>query len=667
MSEIPILQDIVVIFGFSIIVLFVCHRLGIPSIVGFLVTGIIIGPSSLGFVRSVHDVEVLAEIGVILLLFSIGIEFSFRSLLRSKRLVLLGGTLQVLLTIGISFVVALQFGQEHAKAFFIGCLMALSSTAIVLRILQERVEIASPHGRVVLSILIFQDIIIVPMMIFTPLLAGATGAAESSPVMLVAKTLGVIVLVVLAARYLVPGILYQITRTQSRELFLLSIAVIGIAVAWMTSQAGLSLGLGAFLAGLVISESEYSHRALEGILPFKEVFTSFFFVSVGMLLDISFFLENPLLIAGGALLVLIVKSGLASGAALLLGMSSRVAIIAGLSLGQVGEFSFILSKVGLEFDMIDGDLYQKFIAISILTMGATPFIISAAPGLADRMSNWPFLRRYKSGSYITMEKGAEVGKKDLDDHLIIIGFGINGRNVARAARASNIDYRVIEMNPDTVNQERKKGEPIFYGDAAGEAALHQAAIQKARILVVTIADPTATRRITALARRMNPRIHIIVRTRFVQEMKPLYDLGADNVIPEEFETSVEIFTRVLMKYLVPREEIDGFIDEVRSGSYQMFRGLSRRTSSVSDLKLNFSDIDVCSLRVDKNAELSGKTLADTNLRSKYGITVLAIQRGDNVIASPDGPSTIEGDDILYVLGDSENIETFQKLIKADSD
>ncbi|NIP42434.1 MAG: potassium transporter KefB [candidate division Zixibacteria bacterium] len=665
MGEIPILQDIVVIFGFSVVVLFICHRLGIPSIVGFLVTGLLIGPSSLGIVRSIHEVEVLAEIGVILLLFSIGIEFSFRSLLRSKRLVLMGGTLQVLLTIALAYLVAVQFGQGASRAFFIGCLMALSSTAIVLRLLQERVEIASPHGRVVLSILIFQDIIIVPMMIFTPLLAGAESAAGASPLMLVLKTVGVIVLVILAARYVVPGILYQITRTQSRELFLLSVVVIGMAVAWLTSKAGLSLGLGAFLAGLVISESEYSHRALEGILPFKEVFTSFFFVSVGMLLDISFFLENPILIAAGALLVLLVKSGLAAGVALLLGMSSRVALIAGLSLGQVGEFSFILSRVGLEFNLIDGDIYQKFIAVSIITMGATPFIISAAPGLAERMSDWPFLRKYKSGSYIAMGDETKVDTGKLDDHLVIIGFGINGRNVARAAKASNIDYRVIEMNPDTVNQERKKGEPIFYGDAAGEAALHQAAIERARILVITIADPSATRRITALARRMNPRIHIVVRTRFVQEMKPLYDLGADNVIPEEFETSVEIFTQVLMKYLVPREEIDKFIDEVRSDSYQMFRGLSRRTSSVSDLKRHLSDIDVCSLRVDKDAELAGKTLMETDLRRKHGITVIAIQRGDRVITSPDGPSRIEADDMLYVLGDVEHISRFQKLIKAD--
>jgi len=663
-GEIPILQDIVVIFGCSVVVLFICHRLGIPSIVGFLVTGLLIGPSALGIVRSIHDVEVLAEIGVILLLFSIGIEFSFRSLLRSKRLVMLGGTLQVLLTIALAYLVAIQLGQEPSRAFFIGCLIALSSTAIVLRVLQEKVEIASPHGRVVLSILIFQDIIIVPMMIFTPLLAGAEGHTGSSPLMLVVKALAVIILVVLTARYLVPGILYQITRTQSRELFLLSIVVIGMAVAWLTSQAGLSLGLGAFLAGLVISESEYSHRALEGILPFKEVFTSFFFVSVGMLLDISFFLENPFLIAGGAVLVLFVKSGLAAGVALLLGMSSRAALIAGLSLGQVGEFSFILSRVGLEFNLIDGDLYQRFIAVSILTMGVTPFIMSAAPGLAERMSDWPFLRKYKSGSYIAMGENKHVSAEALDDHLIIIGFGINGRNVARAARASNIDYRVIEMNPDTVNQEREKGEPIFYGDATGEAALHQAAIKKARILVITIADPSATRRITALARRMNPRVHIIVRTRFVQEMKPLYDLGADNVIPEEFETSVEIFTQVLMKYLVPREEIDKFIDEVRADSYQMFRGLSRRTSSVSDLKRHLSDIDVCSLRVDKKAELAGKTLMETDLRRKHGITVIAIQRGDRVITSPDGPSRIEAEDTLYVLGDVEHISRFQKLIKA---
>jgi CPA2 family monovalent cation:H+ antiporter-2 len=662
MPEIPILQDIVIIFGVSIAVLLVCHRIGIPSIVGFLLTGIIIGPSALGFVKSVHEVEVLAEIGVILLLFSIGIEFSFRNLIRVKKPVLLGGSLQVFLTIGVFLLISWRLGLNFSESFFVGCLMALSSTAIVLRLLQERAETASPHGRVVLSVLIFQDIIIVPMMIFTPFLAGSSENPGSAVIILIAKAVAVILLIILLARYIVPALLYQITRTQSRELFLLTTVTIGIAVAWLTSRAGLSLGLGAFLAGLVISESEYSHQALDGIVPFKDIFTSFFFVSVGMLLDISFLINHPLLIIGGAILVLFAKSIVTCAVALILGMSTRAAIITGLALGQVGEFSFILSRVGIKFDLIGGDIYQQFIAVSVLTMGATPFLIAAAPKIADIISPWPILNKFSSGSYLSLEPIDESRAEKLNDHLVIIGFGINGRNVARAAGAAGIKYAVVEMNPDTVRIERQKGEMIFYGDASSASVFEKVGLSRARILVVTIADPAASRRITVLARKINPHLHIIVRTRFVQEMKGLYELGANDVIPEEFETSIEIFTIVLMKYLVPRDEISKFISDIRADKYQIFRGLSRYSSKVSDLKLQFGDIDVCVLKVAENSPIMGDTLAAIDLRRKHGITVLAIKRGEEVIASPGGSTEIKEGDLFYLLGGTDKINEFRKLI-----
>lgn len=662
MPEIPILQDIVIIFGMSIAVIWICHRIGIPSIVGFLLTGIIIGPSTLGLVRSVHEVEVLAEIGVILLLFSIGIEFSLKSLIRIKKPVLMGGSLQVLLTIGIFFLISLRFGLNFSQSFFIGCLMALSSTAIVMSLLQERAETASPHGRAALSILIFQDLVIVPMMIFTPFLAGNTQSPGGAIAILIAKALAVMILVILLARYVVPNLLYQITRTQSRELFLLAVATIGIAVAWLTSKAGLSLGLGAFLAGLVISESEYSHQALDGIMPFKNVFTSFFFVSVGMLLDVSYLLKNPLLIIGGTIIVIIAKSFAASAVALILGMSTRAALITGLALAQVGEFSFILSRVGLKFNLIGGDIYQQIIAISVLTMGATPFIISASPKIADVVSLWPILRKFRSGSYLSLEAGGEGDAEKLNDHLVIVGFGINGRNVARAAGAAGIKYAVVEMNPDTVRTERQRGEMIFYGDATSPAIFKNVALSRARILVITIADPAGSRGITALARKLNPNLHIIVRTRFVQEMKALAELGANDVIPEEFETSVEIFTRVLNRYLIPHDEISKFISDIRADKYNIFRKISGYASKVSDLQKQFSDIDVCVIRVGEQSLPAGGTLAEMDFRRKHGITVLAIKRGENVIASPDASTEIREGDLLYLLGETSRIGEFRKLI-----
>jgi len=664
MVEIPILKDIVIIFGFSTLVLLICHRIKIPSIVGFLLTGIIIGPHTFGLVKSLHDVEILAEIGIVLLLFTIGIEFSFKKILQAKKFVLLGGLLQVFLTTVLTYIVARQFALPIREAVFAGFLIALSSTAIVLKILQERAELDSPHGRAILSILIFQDIAIVPMIIFAPLLAGhSTGSDQSLPLLII-KGVVIIVIALAAARYLIPGLMFQIARTRSRELFLLSIALICIAVAWMTSQLGLSLGLGAFLAGLVISESEYNYRALEGVLPFRDVFTSFFFVSVGMLLNTSFLIENPLSILAAALAILVVKSILAGTVAVILGLSVRAALIVGLALCQVGEFSFILSKVGIDFKLLDTGIYQGFLAVSIFTMAATPFIITFSPIIAERAAKWPILKRFKSRQVAELEADELAGAERLKDHLIIVGFGINGRNLARAARAANIRYVIIEMNPDTVKNEREKGEPIRYGDATGEGVFKKAHIGHARVLAVAISDPVATRRITEIARRMNPRLHIIVRTRFVQEMKPLYYLGANEVIPEEFETSVEIFTLVLMKYLVPRDEIERFIREIRSDSYEMFRSLSRRTSTIEDLKLHFSEIDVCTLRVAEKAPVVGRDLGDLELRKKYGVTVLAIERDSEVISNPGGSTKICGNDVLFILGTPDQINNLKALINA---
>jgi len=360
-----VLYDIILILGLSIAVLFVCHRLRIPTIVGLLLTGVLAGPHGFGFLKAVHEVEILAEIGIVLLLFTIGIEFSLKKLLQIKKTVLMGGSLQVLLTLLATFFIFRQLGQTFGSAMFISFLVALSSTAIVLNLFQERGEVDSPQGRTTLAILIFQDVIIVPMILFTPLLAGSAGNQSQSIILLAVKGIGIISLVLVSARWIVPKALYQITKTRHRELFLLSVVVICLGIAWLTSTAGLSLALGAFLAGLIISESEYSHQALGNILPFRDVFTSFFFVSIGMLLDISFFLQQPVLILLITLGVLTIKSIIAGFTTLLLGFPIRMGILVGLALSQVGEFSFILSKTGIEHGLLSRDIYQIFLFLPL--------------------------------------------------------------------------------------------------------------------------------------------------------------------------------------------------------------------------------------------------------------------------------------------------------------
>ncbi|MFH0789721.1 MAG: cation:proton antiporter [Pseudomonadota bacterium] len=649
--NIPILTDLVIIFSLSLAVLLVCHRLRIPVTIGFILTGILAGPDVLGLVKAIHEVEILAEIGVILLLFVIGVEFSLADLLNIRRSVLVGGPLQVGGTCLAGWALSIYFGQSWGEAVFIGFLISLSSTAIVLKLLQERADVDSPHGRTSLGILIFQDIIIVPMMLLVPFLSGESGNIGSSLLILLAKGLGIILMVIVGTKWVVPYALFQIAQTKNREIFLLSIVLICMAVAWLTASTGLSLALGAFLAGLIISETEYSHQALGNILPFRDIFSSFFFISIGMLLNVGFLLNHPWTILLLTIAVLVLKALLAGSAALTLRFPLRTAVLSGLALSQVGEFSFILSKVGVSQGLFSENNYQLFLNVTILTMMATPLIMALAPRVADFALRGPFPQILKNGSFFKAPTETFLPK----DHLIIIGYGVSGKNLARASRKGGIPYLIIEMNPETVLKEKKQGEPIVFGDATQEAVLLSANIREARIITIVINDPAATRRIIEIARRLSPQVYIIVRTRYVQEVQPLHDLGADEVIPEEFETAVEIFTRLLKKYLVPQEDINRLTAEVRSEGYQMFRATTLSGISLEEMKLHVPDMDIHTFRVGLYAPVTYKTIAELNLRRQYGVNVLAIRRGEQMLVNPGGETRGRPEDLWFLLGSPDQL------------
>jgi CPA2 family monovalent cation:H+ antiporter-2 len=639
--HVPILEEIVIILGLSMVVLLVGSRLRIPPIVGFLITGVVAGPHGLGLVQASERVEVLAEVGVVLLMFTIGLEFSFKSLVRIKKNVLLGGSTQVLVTLGIGFAVAALIGWESPSAVFIGCLVALSSTAIVLKLLQDRAQMETPHGQASLGILIFQDVSILPMMLAIPLLAGSQQTTDS-PAMMIGKFVALIAVLILAAKWVLPKVFEQIVRTRSSQLFLVSVITVCFAIAMGASLVGLSLSLGAFLAGLVLSESDYSHQALGNILPFRDVFTSLFFVSVGMLLDVRYLFEHPLLVASISLGVIVGKTLIAGGATLLLGLPMRTAVLVGLGLAQVGEFSFVLAKTGLDQKLIDYAGYQLFLEVSVLTMVATPACMAAAPRVAswvDRLPLSPRLRGIPS----------ENGTVSLQDHLIIVGFGPSGQHLARAAKVSDIPYAVVEMNADTVRKEKAKGEPITFGDASQEAVLEHVGVQSARILVIVISDAAAAGRAVEMARRLNPAIHIVTRTRFVTEVEALQSIGANEVIPDDLESSVEIFTRVLTHYLVPRDRIDQFAADIRAGTYDKLRSPSVSAETLQNCRVPIPDVQVSACLVAKGSCVADKTLAELDLRNRLGATLLAIRRGEETISNPKGSTRIQAADTLLVL------------------
>ncbi len=657
--EANLLHDIVIIFGIAVVVLFICHRLRISSIVGFLLTGILAGPYGIGLVKSVHQVEAIAEIGVVLLLFSIGLEFSFKSLVRIKKTILLGGSFQVGLTILLTFIIARMMELPINQAVFLGFIVALSSTAIVLKQLGERLEMEAPHGKTALGILIYQDIIVVAMMLFTPWLGSGT-AETTSLWMVFIKAAVLIVMVIILSIYVIPPVLYQVTRTQSRELFMLSIIVICFSIAWLTSSAGLSLALGAFLAGLIIAESEYSHQALANIIPFLDTFTSLFFVSIGMLLSLQTAFAHLGIIIIFTLAILTLKGLVASLAAIILGYPLRVAVMVGFTLCQVGEFSFILAQSGIANGLLSSELYQGFLAASILTMMLTPFLIAVAPRAAEMISKLPLPERLLSGRYPwTVDLKADI---DQENHLVIIGYGVNGRNLSRAALYAGIPYVILEINAETVRQEQENGQPIYFGDATHETVLNHIKIQTARVVVIAISDSAALRRITFVVRKLNPLTHIIVRTRLVADMDDLHELGANAVIPEEYETSVEIFARVLDQYMVPRNEIEDYISLVRSENYEMLRSVSALGREMNILKKSLSDMEVKKMRVEKESEIVGKTLLEADFRKRHGATILAINRGEEYIPNPGAENTIQSDDCLIMIGRPDEIRSAAKML-----
>jgi len=653
--QIPLLNDILIICLLSIGVIFLCHQIRIPVIVGFLLTGVLAGPDGLKLIRAVHEVESLAEIGVVLLLFTIGLEFSLSNLRKIKRSILLGGSLQVFLTVLAVFAITRSFGYAPGKAVFIGFLVSLSSTAIVLKLFQEKAEVEAPHGRATLAILIFQDVIIVMMIFFTPFLAGKTGNLGTFLLIYLAKGAGIIIFIIISTNWLVPFILYQVSRTRSRELFLLTVVALCLAIAWLTAALGLSLALGAFLAGLIISESEYSHQALSSIVPFKDVFTSFFFVSIGMLLDIQIVIQKPFLVLAAAVGVMAVKSLLAGFTITLLGSPFRVALLTALAVSQVGEFSFILSRYGIEHNLLSPGTYQLFLTVTVITMAVTPFVISASPRIADILARLPLPSKLVTGLFQAPGLEDTRRTRNLSDHLVIIGYGVNGRNVARVAKVAGIPHAIIEMNAETVREERTRGEKIIYGDAIYDEVLREVGIERARVAVVAISDPVATRRVSARVRALNPSVYLIVRTRYIREMEPLYSLGADQVIAQEFEASVEIFARVLKKYLVPLHDIETLIAEVRADGYEMLRSLQRDPLSFADFKVHIPSVDITSLRVDEDAPAVGRSLADLRLRKHHEVTLLAIQRGRDAITNPGGDTAIQAGDVLVLLGAAEKI------------
>lgn len=651
-----VLREWTLILAFIVIAGYLFQKIKLPPMIGFLIPGILLGPYGFGLVTDRHGIEALAEMGVIFLLFTIGIEFSIRHLLSIRRTVLLGGGLQVTITAAAIYFLGTAIGLPFRQALFFGLMLSLSSTAIVLKILLDRDEMETPQGRLTFGILIFQDLAIVPFMLLVPFL-GASGITAASIGIVLGKAFIILAGLLLVGRYVIPHILNLIVRTHNQELFLLTVIFLCLATVWGTAQAGLSFALGAFVAGLIISQSEYSHQALALLLPFRDTLLSFFFVSIGMMLNIKNAIAHPFTVLGFALLIILTKALIVAGIAAAMRYSSRIAFLTALSLAQVGEFSFILSIEGMGYGLLSPELQQLFITASVITMALTPLLINAGGRLCQVLNT--------KGLFQALDKKRTAklqppGKEVPENHVIIAGFGLNGRNVARILRQKCIPYIILEIDPEIVDKYKKEGEPIIFGDATHKKLLLLSGIKQARTMVVGVSAPVTRRLIIKTASALNPSLHIIVRTRYLKDRDELLKLGAHEVISEEFETSLEILARVLHSYFIPYNTIQALTDELREGTYTKLR-------EISSGSLNFrwetylSELQIEPYEIEPGSRADNKSIGELALRTKYGVTIIAVRRGTEIFPNPGADFILQMGDTVVMVGKNEEIAKAQEV------
>jgi CPA2 family monovalent cation:H+ antiporter-2 len=656
MPAIHLLEELLIVLAVTIAIVYLFQKLRVPAIVGFLLAGVVIGPGGWGLIKNVGQVETLADIGLVLLLFTIGIEFSLETILSMQRRILFAGLLQVLLTTVAVAGIASALGILPAVGIFYGFLVTMSSTAIVLRAYQERGEINALHGRLASGTLLFQDLCIVPMMLMVPFLARSGPVDVAGILWAIVKSLAALALVVWLARKVLPRVLRHVALVRNREIFVLFIVFVCLGTAWLSSKTGLSLALGALIAGLVISESELSHQVVADVLPLRDCFSGIFFISIGMLLDPGSLGRDWLTPVLELLLLVSVKTGVTLLVFWYLYRSLRLGIILGLSLAQIGEFSFILAKAGIGERLLSASEEQTFLAASILSMIATPLLIPAAHGISRRMTGQI---RPGTSRGIAPEVAEHSGS---EGHVIIVGYGLNGQNLARVLRESGIPYRVLELDPELVHEGKTASEPIDFGDGTRTDILQRAGIDGARVLVIAISDPAATARIVSQARRMRRDINIIVRTRYVVEIERLYRLGANQVIPEEFETSVEIFARVLQEYHIPRNVIALQVDLIRKEHYGTLRGLHLQGKQLDELSQYLIGATTDIFSVTESSPLIGQSLRDIDLPRRNGVTLIAVVRDGKPFHNVAPEFVVEAGDRLVLLGDHKALDDAARMI-----
>ena len=648
------LQEITIIATVSVIVTIILGRFKLPVVAGLVLSGALVGPNALSLAKDLEAIEIIAEVGVVFLLFTIGLEFSLSRLKHIFRQVALGGLLQVSATATITIMIALALERSLPEAVVYGFVFALSSTALVLRTLNERNELDAPHGRFIVGTLIFQDLCIVPMVLIIPLLSqGLENLSVWKEVgFAMAQAIIMVVGLFVCSRKLVPLLFKWVDASRSSEVFILTVLCLCIGTAYLTSLTGLSLALGAFLAGMIVADTDFRHRAMGDILPLKDVFVSFFFVSLGMFFNFDVLFEQT----GAVLLLLFAflfgKGLIASLAAMFMRFPPRAAWLSGVGLAQFGEFGFVLLQLATKENVVSSEAIGPLLNAGILSMFLTPLLVYKAPHFtAGERALDPLAKLLRAKSAEELEQKT-VGH---NDHVIIIGYGISGQLLSSSLRTLSIETVVLEMNSDNVTLGREKGDPVFYADATSEEALGHAHLESCRAVVIMINDHGATKRVLATIDRLKVDVPIFVRTQYMTGVEDFEKFNPSAVVACEVEGGLEVLSRVLRKLEVPRNLIMREIDHARSQTMHSDREFKEEALPIRDHQ-ELKDLTVENILLIQGSRAEGKSPKQLNLAEKTGVLVIAIRREEKLLLHRLADTILEIGDVVYCIGQKADLE-----------
>jgi monovalent cation:H+ antiporter-2, CPA2 family len=656
MDGLKFFHQLLIILGFSIPVIFVFNKIKLPSIIGFLITGIIIGPFGLKLIDDTAGIQLMAEIGVAFLLFTIGIEIRLSRFLKYLSEILLTGGLQILCTFLVGVIVGLAMQLSISQSVFLGFILAHSSSALILKILKDRGDEDSPQGRISIGVILFQDIMVVPMMLLIPFLAAGSGPEPLIIIWKLIKSILIIVIILATARYAIPFVLEQLVNMNMRDVLVIASVVITMGIAWITESLGLSLAIGAFLAGLALSDTDFTHQIISDITPFRDVFLSVFFVSFGMILNLDFLRANTIYILSTSLAIILIKFAIVFGLVWLLKYSLRVALLSGVLLSQIGEFSFVLASQGFKNNIISNDIYQTFIGASVLTFIATPLLVSLVYSVLTRKSNLN----------LTGESAPAAQPVPLSNHVIICGMGLNGRNLVKVLKDTAIQYAMIDLNFQKIKKAKTKGDQnTIWGDASNVEILRRANVAAARVMVIAISDRFLAKSCLSNAKAINPKLHVIVRTKYLADIEDLLALGADDIIPEEFETSIQIFSRVLKMFHIPNSIILAQGNIIRNQSYGVFREVRYTQEAFDQISQILAQGTIETYYVAAGNPIIGKSIRDVNLKAQSGALILNIIRSNQTITNPPSEFVLAAADQIILFGSHNAIDTALVILDGD--